>query len=72
MPIAAIEQKTALHLGYETYAPQKSFVDAGPAGAGAGAGAVHDLPVTLTCTRQQTNTPNTHNTLLQFIDAVCM
>ena len=72
MPIVVIEQKTALHLGYETYTPQKSFVDAGPSGAGAGAGAVHDLLVTLTCACQQTNTPKTHIILLQFTDAVCM
>ena len=52
------------------HAPQKSFVNAG-AGAGAVV-AVHDRLVTLTCARQQTTTPNTHITLLQFTGAVCM
>ena len=59
----------------QTYAPRTSFVDAG-AGAGAAATAattvaVYDRLVTLTCARQQTNTPNTHITLLQFTGAVC-
>ena len=70
MLIATIKQKTALYLGNKTYAPQKTCVDAG-AGEGAAA-AVHDRLVTLTCARQQTNTPNTHITLLQFTGAVCM
>ena len=67
------------------HAPQKSFVDAGAGagvgaragagagtGAGAGASALHDRLVTLTCARQQTNTPNTHITFLQFAGAVCV
>ena len=67
------------------HAPQKSFVDAGAGagvgaragagagtGAGAGASALHDRLVTLTCARQQANTPNIHITLLQFAGAVCM
>ena len=45
------------------YAPQKSSIDAGAAAAAA---VVHNQLVTLTCARQQTNTPNTHITLLQF------
>ena len=61
MPIATIKQKTALYLGNKAHAPQKSFFDAG---AGVAA-AVDDRLVTLTCARQQTNTPNTHITLLQ-------
>ena len=40
--------------------------------AAAVAVAVHGWLVTLTCTRQQTNTPNTHITLLRCTGAVCM
>ena len=66
MPIATIKKKTALYLGNKIYAPQKSFVNAVVAAVAA---AVHDRLVTLTCARQQTNTPNTHITLLQFTGA---
>ena len=66
MPIATIKQKIAPYLGNKKYEPQKSFVDAGAGAAAAAAAAVRDRLVALTCARQQTNTPKTHITLLQF------